>query len=200
MGGRRFLCPLYFPEDGRPGVSAPYFFRLFLPFPQGSPVVHSFFTTRLHFPVAMNSWFPQSASSANVRCTEPAGDCSRAGGDRRFSRVNRREGFRNELRHVPEDSGVAASSKGPSEKRDLTLPLRQSLQVKSANRVFADLAPAECDNNGHSSGNAVGWTHSSPPRVAMTQARHSRAMRPRWLAWAAFILRAADRSRVPAGS
>ncbi len=69
------------------------FLRLFLPFPQGSPILHSFCTTQHQFSLRMISAFAQSAHSASVSCIEPAGDCGRAGGDRRFSRVNRREGF-----------------------------------------------------------------------------------------------------------
>ena len=76
-----------------PKCVARNFRRVFLPFPQGSPVLHSFCTTCRQFLIAIDSVFAQSAHSASVRCIEPARDCSRAGGDRRFSRVNRREGF-----------------------------------------------------------------------------------------------------------
>jgi hypothetical protein len=69
--------------------------RLFLRFPQRSPILHSFCTTQHEFFVAIDLAFAQSAHSASVSCIEPAGDCGRAGGDRRFSRVNRREGFQN---------------------------------------------------------------------------------------------------------
>ena len=69
------------------------FLRFFLIFPQASLILHSFCTTQHQFSVAIVFAFAQSADSANVRCIEPAGDCGRAGGDRRFSRVNRREGF-----------------------------------------------------------------------------------------------------------
>jgi hypothetical protein len=69
------------------------FHRFFLPFPQRSLILHSFRTTQDHFSVARDSAFAQSAHSANVRCIEPARDCSRAGGDWWFSRVNHREGF-----------------------------------------------------------------------------------------------------------
>src|ERR1700730_4486913 len=69
------------------------FLPLFRYFPQGSSVVHSFCTTQHRFSVAIVSAFAQSTISASVSCIEPAGDCSRAGGDRRFSRVNWRGGF-----------------------------------------------------------------------------------------------------------
>jgi hypothetical protein len=68
-------------------------FLLFLPFPQGSLILHSFCTSNHQFSVAHDSEFAQSAHSANVRCIEPARDWCRAGGDRWFSRVNHREGF-----------------------------------------------------------------------------------------------------------
>jgi hypothetical protein len=56
------------------------FLPLFLLFPQGSHILHSFCTTDHQFLVAMISVFAQSADSASVSCIEPAGDCGRAGG------------------------------------------------------------------------------------------------------------------------
>ena len=69
------------------------FFRLFLPFPQGSLILHSFCTSKHRFSVARDSECAHSAHSASVSCIESARDCNRAGGDRWFSRVNHREGF-----------------------------------------------------------------------------------------------------------
>ena len=172
-------------------------FPLFLLFPQGSPILHSFCTTQGQFSIAIDSAFPQSAHSASVRCIEPAGDCGGAGGDRRFSRVNRREGFQDALRCVAGNSGVAASSDGPSFKSwTYAARLRSHCGSKSADRHlrinFRDQdsrvdrlqsAPETCVPSG-----TRFREHTSPPSAAKRQARHSRAMRPRWLAWAAFIL------------
>ena len=94
------------PED--PGKKS---FPVFLLFPQGSLIVHSFRTTEHQFSIACDSAIAQSAHSASVSCIEPAGDCGRAGGDRRFSRVNRREGFQECASARSGNSGVAASSK-----------------------------------------------------------------------------------------
>lgn len=67
------------------------FRALFLLFPQGSSLLHSLFTSREQFPVATPSALPHSSNNANVRCLAgPAGDRGRAGGTRRFSRVNSR--------------------------------------------------------------------------------------------------------------
>jgi hypothetical protein len=108
-------------------------FPLFLLFPQGSPILHSFCTTQGQFSIAIDSAFPQSAHSASVRCIEPAGDCGGAGGDRRFSRVNRREGFQDALRCVAGNSGVAASSDSPSFKSwTYAVRLRSHCRSKSA--------------------------------------------------------------------
>ena len=144
-------------------------FPLFLLFPQGSPILHSFCTTQGQFSIAIDSAFPQSADSASVRCIEPAGDCGRAGGDRRFSRVNRREGFQNALRCVAENSGVAASSDGPSFKSwTYAVRLRSHCGSKSADhrlRInFRDQdsrgeSPAECARNVRPFGNAVSRAH-----------------------------------------
>ena len=106
-------------------------FPLFLLFPQGSPILHSFCTTQGQFSIAIDSAFPQSADSASVRCIEPAGDCGRAGGDRRFSRVNRREGFQ---RRTPVRCGKLGRCgllrRSFFQKLDLRRPPPQSLRVK----------------------------------------------------------------------
>ena len=81
-------------QTGTPRSVGPDFHRVFHRFPQRSPILHSFCTTQHQFPIAIVFAFPHSAHSASVSCIEPAGDGGRAGGDRRFSRVNRREGFR----------------------------------------------------------------------------------------------------------
>ena len=60
-------CP---PHTGLAGK----FSRVFLLFPQGSLILHSFCTTQHQFSIAMYSPFPQSAHSANVSCIEPARD------------------------------------------------------------------------------------------------------------------------------
>jgi hypothetical protein len=70
-----------------------FFFRLFRSFPQRSSVLHSFFTTRTQFSIAIISAFKHSAVSAYVGCLKPAGDRGKANGSRRFPRVNRWESF-----------------------------------------------------------------------------------------------------------
>jgi len=75
---------------------------------------------------------------------------------------------------------------------DLRRPLPQSLQAKICGPRSSDLdswmdrlqrAPGTCIPSG------TRFRERTPRRLARRrQARHSRAMRPRWLAWAAFIL------------
>ena len=120
-------------------------FPLFLLFPQGSPILHSFCTTQGQFSIAIDSAFPQSADSASVRCIEPAGDCGRAGGDRRFSRVNRREGFQKcasvrcrKLRRC----GLLRESF--CKRQDWCRRLHNRRRSISVNLVFADRLPAGC--------------------------------------------------------
>ena len=77
-------------------------------------------------------------------------------------------------------------------KMDLRRPLPQSLQAKICGPRSSDLdswmdrlqrAPGTCIPSG------TRFRERTPRRLARRrQARHSRAMRPRWLAWAAFIL------------
>jgi hypothetical protein len=188
-------------------VSAPHrhgenFSRVFLSFPQGSPILHSFCTTRQWFSVAIDSARAQSSHSASVRCIEPAGDCGRAGGDRRFSRVNRREGFkrcasarcgklgrcglliRSFLKRWTRAARLRSHCGSRSTDRNLRIKIRDSRLV--------DSPPAACARNVHSFGNAVSRAYTSP-LMRRRRARHSRAMRPRWLAWAAFVLGGARR-------
>jgi hypothetical protein len=110
--------------------SAEDFSLFFLPFPQGSLILHSFCTTQHQFSVAHDSEFAQSAHSANVRCIEPACDWCRAGGDRWFSRVNHREGFQ-KCTSVPSRKlgrcGLLRES--CPKKLDWRRPLTQSLQA-----------------------------------------------------------------------
>ena len=114
------------------------FLRVFLPFPQASPILHSFCTTQHQFSVAIDSAFAQSAHSASVRCIQPAGDCGRAGGDRRFSRVNRREGFQKVRFGASQKTRALRPPQTVlPKKQDLSRPLPQSLRVKNPRiRVF----------------------------------------------------------------
>ena len=99
----------------------------------------------IDFPLRIDSECAHSAHSANVSCIEPARDCNRAGGDRWFSRVNHREGFRNALRCVPGNSGVAASSESPSLKSWTgAARLLNRSGPMFANLEFADGLPAGC--------------------------------------------------------
>jgi len=164
------------------------FLRVFLPFPQGSSVLHSFCTTEHQFSIAIDSAFTQSVPSASVKCIEPAGDCSRAGGDRRFSRVNRREGFQEcasalsrklgrcgLLRKVlPKKQDLKPSAYAVTAGHDLRISY---LRIDRLQRVQKTCVPSGMRFR----------AHTSPPSAAKRQARRSRAMRPRWLAWAAFI-------------
>jgi hypothetical protein len=88
-----------------------------------------------------------------------------------------------------ENSGDAASSEESFLKKlDLSRPLTQSLRVTICEScICGSIARSVC-RDVRSFGNAVSLAHTSPPSAAKRQARRSRAMRPRWLAWAAFIL------------
>ena len=124
-------CP---PHTGLAGK----FSRVFLLFPQASPILHSFCTTQHQFPIAIVFAFPHSAHSASVSCIEPAGDCGRAGGDRRFSRVNRREGFQKVRFGASQKTRALRPPQTVLPKKlDLSRPLPQSLRVKNPRiRVF----------------------------------------------------------------
>jgi hypothetical protein len=136
-------------QQRRTRVSAPHqvakFFPLFLSFPQGSPVLHSFCTSGHQFTVARDSVFAHSAHSANVRCIEPAHDCDRAGGDRRFSRVNHREGFQKcasaRFRKLGRCGLLRESF---PKKQDWRRPLPQSLRVNVRESSIRGLIACGC--------------------------------------------------------
>jgi len=133
----------------RTGVPAPHqsrkSFPVFLYFPQRSLILHSFCTTEHQFSVAIESAFAHSAPSANVRCIEPARDCSRAGGDRRFSRVNHREGFQKCASVRSRKLGRCGLLRESFPKKlDWRRPLTHRRRPMSANLVFADGLPAGC--------------------------------------------------------
>lgn len=77
-------------------------FSVFLSFPQGSTIVHSFCTSGEGFSVAGRNLLPQSGFSENVGISQrlPNDDCGDAGGSWRFSRVNC-QGFGNARECVP---------------------------------------------------------------------------------------------------
>ncbi len=86
----------------------------------------------ISFPLRLFSAFAQSAHSASVSCIEPAGDCGRAGGDRRFSRVNRREGFQKmRFGALQKTRALRPPQTVLPKKLDLCRPLPQSLRVKN---------------------------------------------------------------------
>ena len=162
--------------------------RLFLLFPQGSSFLHSFRTTQLKFSIAIDSVFTQSVDSASVKCIEPAGDCSRAGGNRRFSRVNRREGFQECASALSRKLGRCGLLRRVlPKKQDFSRPLTQSLRVTICESCICGLIACRVCRECAFLRECGFRAHTSPPSVAKRQAQRSRAMRPRWLAWAAFI-------------
>jgi hypothetical protein len=176
-------------------VSAPHAtstesFPLFLPFPQRSLILHSFCTSKHQFPVAHDSEYAHSAHSASVSCIEPARDCCRAGGDRWFSRVNHREGFQKcASAHSRELGRCGLLRESFPKKVDWRRPLTQLPQAKVCeSRIRGWIAHRVSQQTCALSG--VWFPEFTICRLMRRNllASHSRAMRPRWLAWAAFIL------------
>jgi hypothetical protein len=71
--------------------------------------------------------------------------------------------------------------------QDFSRPLTQSLRVTICESCICGLIACSVCRERAFLRECGFRAHTSPPSVAKRQAKRSRAMRPRWLAWAAFI-------------
>lgn len=102
--------------------------------------------------------------------------------------MNRREGFQECASALSRKLGRCGLLRRVlPKKQDLSRPLTQSLLVTICEScICGSIACSVCRERAFL--RECGFrAHTSPPGVAKRQAQRSRAMRPRWLAWAAFI-------------
>ena len=197
---KEFSRPVYFFQSRRlffrhsQNWTAKIFCRVFRSNPQRSSVLHSFFTTRVRISIAMISTFKHSAVSACVTCFKPAGDRGRAGGAPAVPEGGLPGGFFHKaLRRIAANSGVAASSERSSPQGGTEPPADAiAASQKLEGSGFSDLGSkvdgllhAPRDLHSQECGFAV---RNSPPKrgVRASESIHE-AMRPGWLARAAFI-------------
>ena len=124
--------------------------RVFLFFPQGILFLHSFFTTRPQFAVALARAMPQSAPSACVRCSEALLEEQRQTVNRRFSRVNcRGENFgdASALSEYPGRCGLPKSLASAGPIRRLSLAANPGFAAAAKGSVPSGMRPVNATSS-----------------------------------------------------